>query len=61
MKSKTITISSHAYNILKRRRHRNEDFDDAIICMERQLFRKKTTTDIMSFAGVVSGKSAEGI
>ena len=58
MKSKTITISNHAYNILKRRRHQNETFDDAIVRMEHQLSRKKARTDIMTFAGVLSEKSA---
>ena len=61
MKSKTITISNHAYNILKRRRHQNETFDDAIVRMEHQLSRKKARTDIMTFAGVLSERSAVGI
>ena len=58
MKSKTITISDHAYNILKRRRHQNETFDDAIVRIEHQLSRKKARTDIMPFAGVLSERSA---
>ncbi|MDO9517692.1 MAG: antitoxin VapB family protein [Methanosarcinaceae archaeon] len=58
MKSKTITISDHAYNILKRRRHQNETFDDAIVRMEHQLSRKKASVEIMNFAGVLSERSA---
>ena len=61
MKSKTITISDHACNILKRRRHQNETFDDAIVRMEHQLSRKKAKADIMTFAGTLSERSAAEI
>ncbi|MCD4840725.1 MAG: hypothetical protein K8R08_01745 [Methanosarcinales archaeon] len=42
MRSRTITISDHTYNILNRRRHGIEGFDDIIVRMEAQLSRKKT-------------------
>ena len=61
MKSRTITISDHAYNILKRRRHQNETFDDAIVRMEHQLTRKKAKANIMTFAGILSAGSAAEI
>ena len=37
------------------------DFDDTILRMERQLFRKKTMVDIMYFAGILNEKSADEI
>ena len=61
MRSRTITISDHTYNILNRRRHGTEGFDDIIVRMEAQLFRKKTGRDIMSFAGMLNDDTAEGI
>ncbi len=61
MKSRTITISDHTYNILNRRRHGTERFDDIIMRMEARLSRKKTGRDIMSFAGVLNDDMAEGI
>ncbi len=61
MKLRTITISDHTYNILNRRRHGTERFDDIIMRMEGQLSRKKTGCDIMSFAGVLNDGMAEGI
>lgn len=61
MRSRTITISDHTYNILNRRRHGIEGFDDIIVRMEAQLSRKKTGRDIMSFAGVLNDDTAEGI
>jgi predicted CopG family antitoxin len=61
MKFQTIKISDHTYNILNRRRHGNEKFDDIIMCMESQLSRKKTGHNMTSFAGILSKDSAEGI
>ena len=61
MKSRTITISDHTYNILNRRRHGIEEFDDIIVRMEAQLSRKRTGRDIMYFAGVLNDDIAEGI
>jgi predicted CopG family antitoxin len=61
MKSRTINISDHTYNILIRRRHGTEGFDDIIVRMEAGLFRKKTRRDIMSFAGMLNDDMAEGI
>jgi len=61
MKSRTIKISDHTYNILNRRRHGTEGFDDIIVRMEAQLSRKMTGHDIMSFAGVLSDDLAEDI
>ena len=61
MKSRTINISDHTYNILNRRRHGTEGFDDIIMRMEAQLSRKKTEHDIMSFAGMLNDDIAEGI
>ena len=61
MRSRTIIIADHTYNILNRRRHGIEGFDDIIVRMEAQLSRKKTGRDIMSFAGVLNDDMAEGI
>jgi len=61
MKSRTIKISDHTYNILNRRRHGNEGFDEVIERMEGQLSRKKTRHNIMSFAGMLNNETAEGI
>jgi len=61
MKYQTIKISDHTYNILNRRRHGNEEFDDIIMRMESQLSRKKTGHNMMSFAGILSKDSAEDI
>ncbi|MCK4929007.1 MAG: antitoxin VapB family protein [Methanosarcinales archaeon] len=61
MKSQTIKISDHTYNILNRRRHGNEGFDEVIERMEGQLSRKKTRHNIMSFAGMLDNESAECI
>ena len=61
MKSRTIKISDHTYNILNRKRHGNEEFDDIIMRMESQLTRKKTGHNMISFAGILSKDSAEGI
>ena len=61
MKSQTIKISEHTYNILNRRRHGNEEFDDIIMRMESQLSRKKTGHNMISFAGILNKDLAEGI
>lgn len=61
MRSRTITISDHTYNILNRRRHGIEGFDDIIVRMEAGLSRKRTGRDIMHFAGVLNDDMAEGI
>ncbi len=61
MRSRTITISDHTYNILDRRRHGIEGFDDIIVRMEAQLSRKRTGRNIMYFAGVLNDEMAEGI
>ena len=61
MKFQTIKISNYTYNILNRRRHGNEEFDDIIMCMESRLSRKKTGHNMISFAGILSKDSAEDI
>ncbi|MDT8402908.1 MAG: antitoxin VapB family protein [Bacteroidales bacterium] len=61
MKSRTIKISEHTYNVLNRRRHGTEGFDDIIMRMEAHISKKMTGRNIMSFAGVLGDDMADGI